>query len=120
MDTPRRRGESDAPNEDFGAFCMRHGISLDPQQARAAQAVDGATLLLAVPGSGKTTTMVARVGYLVLGLGVEAGRVVCLTYNRASRQDMERRAERLFGTYGQSLKHCFRTINSVSKEIWED
>ena len=120
MDTPRRRGESDAPNEDFGAFCMRHGISLDPQQARAAQAVDGATLLLAIPGSGKTTTMVARVGYLVLGLGVEAGRVVCLTYNRASRQDMERRAERLFGTYGQALKRCFRTINSVSKEIWED
>lgn len=40
-------------------------IRLNRQQAQAVRAVDGATLLLAVPGSGKTTVLVARLGYLI-------------------------------------------------------
>ena len=46
--------------EEFAAKYLTH---LNPQQKKAVQTVDGATLLLAVPGSGKTTVLVTRLGY---------------------------------------------------------
>ena len=50
---------------DFAQFMTRYGLTLDEQQQAALQAVDGPVLLLAVPGSGKTTTLVARLGYML-------------------------------------------------------
>lgn len=39
----------------------KHDIELNKQQKEAVLTVDGAILLLAVPGSGKTTVMIARI-----------------------------------------------------------
>ena len=44
----------------YDEFCRRLHIKLNPQQLEAVQAVNGPILLLAVPGSGKTTVLVAR------------------------------------------------------------
>ena len=54
---------------DFSAFQAMYGLTLTPQQSAAAQHGAGPALLLAVPGSGKTTVLVTRLGYLVLGPG---------------------------------------------------
>ena len=40
-------------------------IQLNEQQKSAVQSIDGPVLLLAVPGSGKTTVLVARLGYMI-------------------------------------------------------
>jgi hypothetical protein len=53
-------------NEQYCAFKSKYNISLNPQQERALLATEGANLLLAVPGSGKTTVFVARLGYMVI------------------------------------------------------
>ena len=45
--------------EEFSAQYMAH---FSQQQKAAVQAVNGAVLLLAVPGSGKTTVLVTRLG----------------------------------------------------------
>lgn len=47
---------------DFQEFIKRFPIRLNKQQQEAVQAVRGPVLLLAVPGSGKTTVLVARLG----------------------------------------------------------
>ena len=47
---------------EFSQWKERYSLSLDEQQEQAVQAVDGPVLLLAVPGSGKTTVLVSRVG----------------------------------------------------------
>ena len=49
---------------DFSQFKTKYGLRLDTQQEAAVQTVDGPVLLLAVPGSGKTTVLVTRLGYM--------------------------------------------------------
>ena len=43
-------------------FDRKYTVRLNPQQAETVHAVDGPILLLAVPGSGKTTVLVTRLG----------------------------------------------------------
>ncbi len=100
----------------FPQFKSTYGLCLDRQQQAAVQAVDGPVLLLAVPGSGKTTVLVSRIGYLVLGLGVDPRRILTMTYTVSAAHDMRRRFAALFG---QELAEglAFRTINGVCSSI---
>ena len=52
-------------HQDFLTHLTQLNITLSPQQLTAVQAVEGPVLLLAVPGSGKTTVLVTRLGYMV-------------------------------------------------------
>ena len=53
-------------------FDRKYTVRLNPQQAEAVHAVDGPILLLAVPGSGKTTVLVTRLGYMLCCRGIPA------------------------------------------------
>ena len=44
----------------YDEFSAKFIIRLSQQQAKAVQSIDGAVLLLAVPGSGTTATLVTR------------------------------------------------------------
>jgi len=64
---------------------------LNPAQLSAVEAVEGACLVIAGPGSGKTRTLVYRVAHLVLQ-GVAPESILLLTFTRKSAQEMLRRA----------------------------
>ena len=81
----------------YPEFKARYALTPDPQQEAAILRAEGPTLLLAVPGSGKTTTLVTRLGYLIHCLGVEPGRILTVTYTVAAAGDMKRRFAALFG-----------------------
>ena len=53
-----------------------NGIILNSQQVEAVQTLSGATLLLAVPGSGKTTVIIARLGVLILEKNVPPEQIL--------------------------------------------
>lgn len=66
------------------------GATLTQEQEAVANHVDGHALVTAVAGSGKTTTLVERVGRLVDG-GVDAPAILCLMFNRSARKVFERK-----------------------------
>ena len=101
---------------EFSQWKERYSLSLDGQQEQAVQAVDGPVLLLAVPGSGKTTVLVSRVGYLCLARGIPPEQILTMTYTVAAARDMRTRFTALFGEQAaQRLE--FRTINGVCSQI---
>lgn len=100
----------------YDEFKTRYGLTLNDQQEQAVRAVDGAVLLLAVPGSGKTTVLVTRLGYMTLCCGIDPEQILTMTYTVAATADMRRRCESIFGEeLAKRLE--FRTINSVSARI---
>ena len=89
---------------------------LNPQQEAAVQAAQGPVLLLAVPGSGKTTVLIHRLGSLIFCLGVAPEQILTVTYTVAATRDMAARFARTFGeTWANRLE--FRTINGLSARI---
>lgn len=103
-------------NEEYRAFCEKYHISLNKQQERAVQAVEGANLLLAVPGSGKTTVLVARLGYMILCKNIDPKNILAMTFSKQAAKDMHSRFCKVFGErLGSTME--FRTIHSVALEI---
>ena len=99
----------------FEEFSEKYKISLNDQQKEAAQTVEGPCLLLAVPGSGKTTVLVTRLGYMIYGCGINPSDILTLTYTVAATKDMSARFEKIFGKDKEALE--FRTINGVCAKI---
>ena len=100
----------------FEEFQSRFSLSLTSQQQAAVQAAEGSTLLLAVPGSGKTTVLVARLGYLIYCLGISPDQLLTLTYTVSAAKDMKERFCSIFGgEYADRME--FRTINSICARI---
>ena len=67
---------------------------LNAAQKQAANAMDGAHLVIAGAGSGKTRTLVHRVAHLV-DQGVAPESILLLTFTRRAAQEMLRRAAQL-------------------------
>lgn len=109
-----RLGGSD--NVDREAFDRKYTRRLNLQQTEAVHAVDGAVLLLAVPGSGKTTVLVTRLGYMLCCCGIAPDQILTMTYTRAATREMKQRFSRLFGDDCPQIPQ-FRTINGVSSKI---
>lgn len=100
----------------FDEFKEKYKINLNEQQCEAVKTVEGAILLLAVPGSGKTTVLVTRLGYMIDCIGINPSNILTVTYTVAATKDMRKRYESIFGEES-SEKLEFRTINGISYKI---
>lgn len=100
----------------FQEFREQYKIQLNKQQLEAVQAVEGPVLLLAVPGSGKTTVLVTRLGYMICCKGIAPENILTLTYTVAATRDMGERFGKIFGSeLGERVE--FRTINGICARI---
>jgi len=97
-------------------FLDRYTRQLNEQQLEAVQTVEGPVLLLAVPGSGKTTVLVNRLGYMIYCKGIAPENILTLTYTVAATKDMAARFNNIFGEE-LSDRLEFRTINGICAKI---
>lgn len=97
-------------------FDKQYCEKLNDQQKEAVHSVDGPVLLLAVPGSGKTTVLVTRLGYMVRCCGIAPQNILTMTYTKAATAEMRQRFASVFGdSYAKDM--VFYTINSLSTKI---
>jgi len=94
--------------------------ALDPEQRAAATLPDGPAQIIAPAGSGKTTTMVARLAVL-LDRGVGAERICVVTFNRDAAVDLAARVERrLASTMPQATGIEIRTLHALARQVLLD
>lgn len=101
---------------DWNEFVNTFPIQLNQQQQEAVQSTEGAVLLLAVPGSGKTTVLVTRLGYMIYCRNIQPESILTVTYTVAATKDMSKRFADRFGEE-MAEKLEFRTINGICARI---
>ncbi len=107
---------------DIPAHLGRMGVALTAAQLQGLSLSEAPTLLLAVPGSGKTTVLVARAAAL-LDAGVPAEEMLNLTFSRNSARDMEDRFRRLFAgcfpsapRFSTLHSFCYRLLREFGRQ----
>jgi superfamily I DNA/RNA helicase len=106
------------------------GAAIDPlgrrlarladDQRAAATAPPGPVLCVAPAGSGKTTTLVARLAWRV-SEGVDPSRICALTFNRRAAQELQERADAALAELGhRSGSARVRTFHALGREILAD
>ncbi|MEX0630012.1 MAG: ATP-dependent helicase [Chloroflexota bacterium] len=94
--------------------------SLDPEQRAAAMLPDGPAQVIAPAGSGKTTTLIARLGVL-LGRGVAADRIAVVTFNRDAAAELAARiAARLAPHVAGAEAIEVRTLHAMGRQVLID
>ena len=95
------------------------GVVMNDVQKEAISHTEGPLLLLATPGAGKTTVLIARILYLILRRGVNPENILALTFSKAAAREMYVRFQQLYGQFVKE-KIRFSTIHSFSYNIVRD
>ncbi|OGN81942.1 MAG: hypothetical protein A2X23_02875 [Chloroflexi bacterium GWC2_73_18] len=92
---------------------------LAPDQRAAATAPPGPVLCIAPAGSGKTTTLVARIAWLVGGpLGADPATVCAVTFNRRAAEELDARLRAALAPLGVGPGTVrVRTFHALGREI---
>ncbi len=76
---------------------------LSPEQRQVVTAPDGPLVVIAGPGSGKTTVLAARIAYLVAVRGVSPPGILALTFATKAARELRERLTRVLGAEGRQV-----------------
>jgi DNA helicase II / ATP-dependent DNA helicase PcrA len=97
------RGYSSDPASAATGSSMFHALhNLNDSQREAVTATEGALLVVAGPGTGKTLTLVRRIAFLV-EQGVRPEQILAVTFTNRAAKEMRDRAHAFLGAAARSI-----------------
>lgn len=82
-------------------------------QEEVIRTIDGQLIVVACPGSGKTTTLVRRIHYMTAECGIDAENILMITFTSAAAKEMKQRYQKTYGA--DAVTFC--TIHSLCLAI---
>ena len=89
-------------NEQFFFDTTKIFAGLNPEQMEAVNCLDGALLIMAGAGSGKTRVLTCRIANLIAH-GILPRNILAITFTNKAANEMKSRAERLIGKSAQGV-----------------
>ena len=95
--------------------------TLNNEQRKCVENLDGKFLVLAGPGTGKTYTVIKRLQAMILN-GVSPERILCMTYSRAGADEMKKRVLQELDENNNNIEiHTFHSFcNKIIGEYPEE
>ncbi len=90
-------------------------MAFNESQIKAVDFKDGACMVLAGPGSGKTTVITHRTKKLIEEYGVNPSNILVITFTKAAATEMQARFQTLMG--GRNFSVTFGTFHAVYFKI---
>lgn len=88
---------------------------LTDEQRKAAVVMEDRNLLIAAAGSGKSSTVVAKIGYAIRTQLCQPGEILAVMFNRNAREELEVRLARRLPGQGEQV--ACRTFHKLGKDI---
>lgn len=91
--------------------------TLNPEQQRAVETVEGPILILAGAGSGKTRVITHRIVHLIQQAGVRPERILAVTFTNKAAQEMKDRVARMLDPAIRTSSPLISTFHSLAVRI---
>lgn len=91
---------------------------LNPEQKAAVTTIEGPVLVIAAPGSGKTTVLTRRLAYL-LENGVQPEQILAVTFTKKAATEMMQRVAKQIGSKDIAARLTVATFNSLGLKLLE-
>ena len=79
---------------------------LNPEQRQAVENTEGAVMVIAGPGSGKTQILSMRVANILINNDVNPSNILCLTFTNAATKNMQKRLSDIIGPTAYDVNIC--------------
>lgn len=94
---------------------------LDEFQQKAVESLDSQLLIIAGPGSGKTTVLTRRISHMITEKNIKPENCLAITFTKRAAQEMRERLYKLLNTKSELINiHTFHSLCfSILKENYE-